>query len=177
MRFRSITFVFAVLLLTAGSGFAFDGQRKGKILGMGFGLTPAAPRQVTRTATAYSPGWSFRMFLGYAWSDQDMITLNVSANTVYSSKDPNGIDIGCHYRSLEYSHYFDPGHRSWFYKVAFGAVHWDWGDAKPGVGFGGGYAFLKGFQLQIDAVVGPGESNRDSSVKGFIRLELVGMIY
>ena len=63
---------------------------------------------------------------------------------------------------------------NWGDDYVSGDVGRAWNVALAG---GVGYQFLKGMQVQLDLVAGPGPSQGDGTIKGLLRLELVGMIY
>lgn len=179
------------LFLTAQSIEAFDGNRRGFSLGLGLGYVPAGPYHITGSATAYTHGTSSRLLIGYAPTSRTMVTVSLTRHGAIHRSSWNGsltwVRVNAMWE-LALSRYSSEAPHSTLWRSGLGLIDWaswgkvvydgnkshDWNIALVG---GIGYMFLKGFQVQLDLVAGPGPSEGDSKIKGLIRFELVGMIY
>jgi len=187
---RLILALSALLLLLTATADAFDGQRKGKILGIGFGWVGSGPHVITADRTTYKPGVAIRLVAGYATSNRSMFTFGIARQAIISTLPDGGKNMdGANWMlELSLTRYRREADVSTFWRAGMGLIDWGtWG--RPGYGAleesrdfsvaavgGVGYMFLRGVQAQLDIVAGPGPSN-GGGLKGLIRLELVGIIY
>ena len=191
MRKRiNLALIAFALIAIAGSSCAFDGQRKGKVLAMGFGYVAAGPHIITPDKTTYRPGMAFRIVAGYAISNRTMFTFGVARQAIFYSNERGNYMDGVNWMlELSMTRYLKEDAHSAFWRAGLGLMDWGaWGiprvalsersrDFNLALVGGVGYMFLKGFQVQLDLVAGPGPSEGDGAIKGLVRLELLGMIY
>ena len=162
-----------VLLLLFSSVFttstlAFDDQRKGFVLGAGFGLAPAV-RWSTGGFNENGAGFGGNALIGYAWNDKNMIVLEGNG-TVYNS-DIFSANMFQEFLGPTWYHYFDTQGKSFFSAVGIGGyyfglppfssyirISFNGGDLPPtppsharGFGYliGGGYEFTRHYQIGI----------------------------
>jgi len=191
MRLKIFCVILAItMLMLAGSSAAFDGQRKGKVLAMGFGYVAAGPHTINTERTTYRPGVAIRLVAGYATSNRSMYTFGIARQAIFYT-DARGTSMeGTNWMlELSMTRYLRETHHAAFWRTGLGLI--DWGirgnradsprEESTDLDFclvgGVGYMFLKGLQVQLDLVAGPAPSGGDGKIKGLLRLELVGMIY
>lgn len=195
MRHLSASIAAILLVVLLGvSAMAFDGNRKGMVLGGGFGIVPAGPHYVHESATKYAQGMSFRFMLGYGWNARSTLTFSrTSMGTIqhytFNGKDQLDWDLVNVGWELAYTRYRLESHRSTFWRSGLALVDWgDWGSWRESILTsdhqwnlallaGAGYEIWRGCQVQLDFMAGPGPSDADKSVKALVRLEIVGILY
>jgi hypothetical protein len=192
MRRISLVGLIALLVLVLSvSATAFDGLRKGIVLGGGYGYIPVGPQYVRFNTTMYTQGMSFRFMIGYGLGSRSMLTFSRTTmgtikNYQYQGKDQLRWDVVNVGWELAFTRYRLETASSTFWRGGLGLVDWgSWGGG-PFAGdrqwnlalvAGAGYEIWRGCQLQLDLMTGPGPSNADRSLKALVRLELVGIIY
>ncbi len=160
---RSLLITLLTMLLMATSTYAFDGQRKGFILGGGLGVGPFADVSIDNSDEDDShAGVAFNLLVGYAWDEQNMIVYLLDA--IHYSEDTDfwlGYDAATQgFGGIGYFHYFGPTGKSAYICGGLGLQYWepsgwDWGifDSRPdpeagfGILIGGGYEFTRHLQV------------------------------
>jgi hypothetical protein len=164
---RLLIFLLLFLLIFTTSALAFDGKRKGFVMGGGLGFAPVS-RWSTSGLNESSVGWGDDVLIGYAWNEKNMIILE-SNGTFYKS-DIFDADIIQFFLGPTWYHYFGPQEGRTFFSVVgvggycFGLPPFysyiniciNCGEMPPtppssarGFGYliGGGYEFAKHFQI------------------------------
>ncbi|UCE23597.1 MAG: hypothetical protein JSU74_09870 [Candidatus Zixiibacteriota bacterium] len=153
-----------IILAMASTASAFDGYRKGFVLGGGLGIGPVAKTSVDGFSGSYDKsGLAMNFLIGYAWDEQNMIvflrdgilyseTWEVSFGGVLYFRDKINIIQG--FSGVGYYHYFGPVGKSFFITAGLGAQDWtaldedyDSNDYGAAILFGGGYEFARHVQV------------------------------
>lgn len=152
---RKVLLVVSLVLLMMASGWSFDGNRKGFVLGGGLGLAPTAKFEIDNTSYSHSKaGIGLNLIIGYAWDEMNMIVYegNIAG---YSE---SGVDVTQGFNGASWYHYFGPQGKSFFTTVGLGAYVFsiDEYDADPGgaILLGGGYEFARHWQVSAYFSVG-----------------------
>ncbi|MBD3297495.1 MAG: outer membrane beta-barrel protein [candidate division Zixibacteria bacterium] len=174
--FHRILFAGLLTVLLTTTANAFDGIRRGFVVGAGVGLTANAgwsadfsiiPDQSDNTA-----GFGGAFLLGYAWDNQNMIVLEANG-TRYSTDIGTREDVSVvqGFVGPAWYHYFGPTGTSMYTVVGAGAYIFQWehdalgfsdeNDPGPGVVVGGGYEFTD--QLQVGISVGAGRTEESEA--------------
>ncbi len=154
----------SVVLVTSAS--AFDGMRRGFVLGGGLGIAPTISWKSVY-ATAFKEdvsGVALNFFLGYAWDEQNMLVWET--NIVGWESDWSNDDIAQGFGGASFYHYFGPVGKSAFIVGGLGLTMFQpegfaANDAKAGILLGGGYEFTRHWQVAAYIMAGK------TSVKGF----------
>jgi hypothetical protein len=163
----SVTMVL-VILLGVSSGYAFDGKRKGFVLGFGLGVAPTAKwTNNLRIGDVSGTGYSVNFLIGYAWNDRNMLVYEAkgvmfkssSLNDKYSIQ---GLDCA------QWYHYWGMNKRKLFTSVGLGRMilgtqYCDIDGEGLGYSIGGGYEFMK--QVQIGLFYMGGHTSNDLGLK------------
>ena len=154
------------LLLLSSTGFAFDGSRKGFVLGGGLGLAPVAKWEgdpIPWFMTKYDEsrvGLGLNLLIGYAWDEFNMIVYEGNM-VAYQSDLLYNVDIIQGFNGAAWYHYFGPQGKTFFSTVGLGVYTFDleWqyenvtvsGSNDPGIALmiGGGYEFARHFQAGL----------------------------
>lgn len=185
-RVKTISVVAAITLMlgtaTTTSISAFDGHRKGFVIGGGLGIVPVAHWSAGSGATKLHENvttWGEHLLLGYGWNDRNILAVEANITPYYSEVFDASIiqGIAC----LSWYHYFGKPGRSLFAVGGVGAtkmteniggriridIHFgefevtpDAPDAATGLGYlvGGGYEFIRHLQMAVYLIGGrPGE--------------------
>ncbi len=158
-------FIMVSLLGLAIEADAWDGQRKGFILGGGLGFGSTSFKQevsyggLSSTSDTESKAAFMTDFkIGYAWSNQWMVFYN-SGTSWFTIENVNSdkVTISSDVSGIALSHYFKPAAPSWFLTGTLGFSAWDApfeedSEAQIGAGLllGGGYEFARHWNLQAD---------------------------
>jgi hypothetical protein len=150
---RIVLITLLALLFAAASTSAFDGMRKGFVLGGGLGFAPTADVEVNGGGVSVSEdgsGMGLNMVIGYAWDEQNMIVYE--GNVAGWETDVTNADIAQGFNGASWYHYMGPVGRSFFSVVGIGYYVFDvddFEDNDPGFGFmlGGGYEFTRHVQV------------------------------
>ncbi len=135
---RILVLLLVFLLVFMTSTQAFDGKRKGFVLGGGLGLAPVA-RWSTSGLDESSVGYGGNGLIGLGWDEQNLIVLE-SSDVLYKS-DIFDCDLSQLFFGPTWYHYFDSREKSFFSAVGIG-----------------GYVFgLPPFYSYISIHIGPGE--------------------
>lgn len=149
MKFARVLAVFCLLIIMVSSASAFNGQRKGFVLGGGLGLAPTV-RYSLGSADNSEFGGAAHILLGYAWDEYNMIVYESNA----AGAEVNNINYGQGFAGPTWYHYFGPQGKSFFTVAGLGFYYFqvEGDDATdPGGGYmiGGGYEFSRHFQVAM----------------------------
>ncbi|GAB4322062.1 MAG: hypothetical protein Kow0074_13340 [Candidatus Zixiibacteriota bacterium] len=168
---RHILGAFVLLLIAASNAGAFDGIRKGLVLGGGLGAAAnvswKADFEFAPDAGENNAGFGTAIFAGYAWDERNMIVLEGNGARYVT-------DIGIlpdvaaiqGFGGASWYHYFGDMGRSPFTVVGLGVYIFQWeytptalnrkNDPGPGVLIGGGYEFTD--HVQVGVYIGAGRT-------------------
>ena len=146
-----------LILVISSSASAFDGMRKGFVLGGGLGFGPVAKvsPDVPNSEDLDNSGIALNFLIGYAWDEQNMIVF-LRDGVVYSEELNYGDDVNIvqGFSGIGYYHYFGLQGKSFFITGGLGLQDWtaldsDYTNPDPGFGFliGGGYEFARHIQV------------------------------
>ncbi|MCJ7507423.1 MAG: hypothetical protein MUO85_01665 [candidate division Zixibacteria bacterium] len=154
-------------LVFINSALAFDGERKGFVMGGGLGFAPAS-RWSTGGFNENSVGFGDDALIGYAWNEKNMIVLE--GNGTFYNSDILDVNILQFFLGPSWYHYFGPQEgRTFFSAVGIGGYYFglppfysyisfciNCGEMPPappdharGFGYliGGSYEFARHFQI------------------------------
>ncbi len=149
------------LFCIAATASAFDGKRKGFVLGGGLGFAPNASWSVdvpffgygTVSADEDKAGVGLNFIIGYAWDEFNMIVYegNVAG---YNSDFLGDRPVSQGFNGASWYHYFGPQGKSFFIAAGIGFYVFDVEDFEqndPGGAFlvGGGYEFVRHVQVAL----------------------------
>lgn len=151
-RLAIVLFVFLVVMVSSVS--AFNGQRKGFVLGGGIGFAPLVKWSTEVGPFDYSEskaGVAVHLLIGYAWDEQNMIVYEGNA-TGYSDDEVFDEPVTQGFDGAAWYHYYGVAGKSSFTVVGLGLYAFDAGDYKandPGLGImlGAGYEFARHWQV------------------------------
>jgi len=154
MRHLLVITLVTVLFLAASAG-AFDGTRKGFVLGGGLGIAAFADYNAEEHGRTLSEGGSdigMSFLLGYAWDDRNMIVYEGNASGWTSDSLDENVFQG--FYGAAWYHYYGHSNRSLFSVAGLGyySFHvWTYErhDRGPALLVGGGYEVF--FQVQVAA--------------------------
>jgi hypothetical protein len=168
MKKQFLTFTMLLLAL-ASSGLAFDGNRKGFVLGGGLGFAPVSKWEgyvfdlssmSVVKADEESAGVGLNFIIGYAWDEHNMIVYEGNV-TGWKSDLFRDQSIAQGFNGAAWYHYFGiPGRSAFtvgglgFY--VFDVEDYDANDPKVGLLFGGGYEFAR--HWQVGGYIGLGQT-------------------
>lgn len=172
---RAAVWLFVVTLLMTGSSQAFDGLRKGFVLGGGLGFSPYSKWSIEITGQFYGqavsekvdetntgPGVDF--IIGYAWDEQNMIVYEGNGliyNSEFFGKSSYGglvaedsRQAAQAFNGIAFYHYFGPVGRAAFAAVGVGGYAWkvtdfEANDPGPAYLIGAGYEFVRHIQAGV----------------------------
>jgi len=109
-------------MISFSSALAFDGQRKGFVIGGGLGLGFAGVSSDDWAQTDMeNMGYSFNFGIGYAWSEENMIVFLVEGVSYYDDYDGyEDIYMSQSFGGFGYYHYFGMMGNSPFIKAGLG---------------------------------------------------------
>jgi hypothetical protein len=150
----------AFLLVGAGAN-AFDGNRKGFVLGGGLGFAPLARWEVDvpiyggeAAIKDENAGVALNLMIGYAWDERNMIVYegNVAGFTVGVLNEDWTAVQG--FNGASYYHYFGVPGKTAFITLGAGLYYFqveDFDSNDPGGAFqlGGGYEFARHWQVGL----------------------------
>ena len=157
-----LSVIFGITLIVSADAFAFDGVRKGIVMGAGLGFSPWVRVQSADNwvgTTESGPGVNF--FMGYAWNDRNMIVYEATG-TYYTSTYFNKTDIFEGLSGVRWYYYMGRRDRPFFFSLGLGAFRfssaYDELDSNGfGYSVGGGWEFMK--QVQIGLFYSGGSSD------------------
>ena len=159
MKRAAILLIVMVLMLSA-SASAFDGMRKGFVLGGGIGFGPVAKVSLDDFAGEDydKSGVALNFLIGYAWDEQNMIVF-LRDGVIYSEDfdvltGTKSINLVQGFAGIGLYHYFGPVGKSFYVTGGLGLQDWisldddiDSNDAGLGFLIGGGYEFARHWQI------------------------------
>ncbi len=166
---RSVLITLVAVMLMSGSVGAFDGMRKGFVLGGGLGLNLSADYEVSEGIYSISEdgsGMGLNLVIGYAWDEQNMIVYE--GNVGGWKSDLVNKDIAQGFNGASWYHYFGPVGQS-FFTVAglgfyvFNPEDFENNDPAGGLILGGGYEFAR--HIQVGAYFSSGKTKDPGSSK------------
>lgn len=164
---RLVLITLAAVLLMAASAGAFDGLRKGFVLGGGLGLAPTADWDFEVSGVSIGEdgsGMGLNLLIGYAWDGQNMIVYEGNVCSWTSDLVDETITQG--FNGASWYHYFGPTGKSFFTATGIGYYVFNvetYEDNKPAFGLllGGGYEFAR--HVQVAAYFSTGKT-KDSGI-------------
>ena len=167
---KFVVLTIVALLAMACTASAFDGVRKGFVLGGGLGVAPVAKWEgdvIPFGATKWEEskaGVAVNFLIGYAWDEQNMIVADANVVAYQSDMDEFTFisqkpTVAQGFSGFSWYHYFGPAGKSWFSTFGLGTysfqAEWEINnvtvEAKNEEGFGwlvgGGYEFSKHWQV------------------------------
>nr|MBN2277733.1 hypothetical protein [candidate division Zixibacteria bacterium] len=154
MRKSCICLILMVLMLGAGAN-AFDGNRKGFVLGGGLGFGPVAKVTHDDYEVLNKSGLAMDFLIGYAWDEQNMIVF-LRDGVIYNEKSiwDTDITLAQGFSGVGYFHYFGPVGKSFYIVGGLGFQDWtslesnvDSNDVGAGLLIGCGYEFVRHVQV------------------------------
>ncbi|MFH2050041.1 MAG: hypothetical protein ABIJ12_11400 [bacterium] len=154
---KSVVVVSILILMLSASANAFDGMRKGFVLGGGLGFGPVAKVSidVPNSTDMDNSGVALNFLIGYAWDEQNMIVflrdgITYSEATIFGGS----INLVQGFSGVGYYHYFGQQGKSFFITGGLGFQDWssldsdyDSNDYGLGMLVGGGYEFARHVQV------------------------------
>jgi hypothetical protein len=161
---RSAVFGAVLVLLVATGARAFDGQRKGFVLGGGVGFAPLASWQAdipvfnaTVPADEQKSGFGVQFIIGGAFDERNMLVYE--GQVVGYNSDIAGWSVVQGFNGAAWYHYYGSTGRSFFTTVGLGLYYFkveDFAGNDPGGALllGIGFEFAKHWQLGLSLAVG-----------------------
>jgi len=142
------------------SAMAFDGNRRGFVLGGGLGIAPLASWNSNLPGNQEDQGAEpgYNIIIGYAWNQGNMIVFERNAIPYFETEISGAeVTVSQGFSGITWYHYFGQPGRS-FFTAAGGGAYFFWfedddsdfdGTNDVGGAFlvGGGYEFLKHWQV------------------------------
>ncbi len=164
----SLLLAIGLLMLSAVSTEAFDGKRKGFVVGGGLGIAANSHWEIENTPVSEDKaGLGLNILIGYAWDERNMIVYegNVSA---YSSEVASSAGaffglgdqtITQGFNGAAWYHYYGDQGKSFFTAFGLGVYvfdvqDFDANDPGAGVLLGIGYEFARHWQAAVYASAG-----------------------
>ncbi|MCX6834033.1 MAG: hypothetical protein NTW07_02680 [candidate division Zixibacteria bacterium] len=149
MRKVFVTAGVALLLLSATS-MAFNGQRRGFVLGGGLGFAPESNWSTDFDFDDSGVGFGANFVIGGAFDEQNMLVYE--GNVTGWNSDLVNTSVTQGFNGAAWYHYFGPTGRSAFTVAGIGfyvfqAEHYEDNDPGMGMLIGGGYEFSKHWQV------------------------------
>lgn len=179
MKQRLITMLLLLLVTAATSASAFDGKRKGFVLGIGIGYSPSVKTEVEAIAGAGSgaegaflgaaegteEALAGQFIIGLAFDEHNMLVYEGNAGYYYyEGLGGNGdnLDILQGFNAIVWYRYWGAVGSSFFTAVGAGLTYWDTNytdvnTGKFGYLIGAGYEFTP--HLQLGAYMGRGQTS------------------
>ncbi len=165
MRTCGFATVIMVVLLSVQL-FAFDGQRKGFVLGGGIGFSPVSRwSAVDKAPEQSSVGLGGNVFIGYAFDNANMFVLDADGtlhlSRYYSRYNDRATVQGI--KGVAWYHYFGPAGKCAFSTAGIGIYDFSSEGVANfrtdlGLLFGGGYEYYRHWQVGV--YLGIGRTNR-----------------
>lgn len=157
--------IIMLIVLMASSAFAFDGQRKGFVLGGGLGMSPAFKWEAD--VLVFDPlsgfyianidesnaGVGLNLVIGYAWDENNMVVYE--GNVAGSNSDFFNQTITQGFNGATWYHYFGNEMSKQFFSTVglglyqFDGENFDYNDPGFGLLLGGGYEFSRHWQVGL----------------------------
>ncbi|MBU8933985.1 MAG: hypothetical protein KOO62_08245 [candidate division Zixibacteria bacterium] len=166
-----------MMVLLASSSLAFDGNRKGFVVGGGLGFAPTATSSIDRDGPDTEDngsGLGLNLVIGYAWDEHNMLVCegniaSYSSNQTYIWLPFRTVMQG--FYGASWYHYYGPQGRSFFTAVGLGlyvfedgwSQWWGFEAHDPGAALllGGGYEFARHFQVGVYVSTGKTSERTD----------------
>ncbi len=145
-----------LILITVHSADAFDGKRKGFVLGGGVGFAPRAAWSVSSWKETKS-GAAGQVVIGYAWDNSNMIVWDIDP-VIFNSDmvlrvRHGSYRVGQVFDGVAWYHYFAPDGHGAFVTTALGRYRFFYqstGDTQgPALQIGLGYEFVRQVQFGV----------------------------
>lgn len=178
VRWRILFAVLFLSLMVTSSSSAFDGKRRGFVLGGGLGFAPHANWGRISGIEESKTAFGLNLIIGYAWSEENMIVYE--GNVAGYKSDVLNTDIAQGFNGASWYHYFGSQGKAIFTIVGLGLYVFDsdkvplidnmgdrigtqGGTHDPSFGMlvGGGYEFAR--HVQIGSYLSVGQTNRTRS--------------
>lgn len=139
------------------SVFAFDGKRKGFVIGGGLGFSPY--NSIKSSDNHYlvdfkSSGLALNSHIGYAWDEYNQILFEESFSSL-NLKEEVGEKFDCSFVGPVWYHYFSKPGRTFYSTFGVGYYFFSTRDnhykhnKKTGLIFGSGFEFRRHFQINV----------------------------
>jgi hypothetical protein len=150
-KFTSTTFQFILIIaiivaLFPASGNAFDGNRKGFVLGLGLGYAP-----IVRVSSPHigfdsdQSGEAMDLLIGYAWNNQNILFLSDEGSAM--STDGSASEVSIHViGSVKWNHYYGIRKHPFFTSIGLGIIQFG---TKYSDVDGGGFGYTIGAGKEI----------------------------
>ena len=164
--------------MVTSSSSAFDGKRRGFVLGGGLGFAPTATWGRISGIEESKAAFALNLMTGYAWNEYNMVVYE--GNVVGYKSDALNTDIAQGFNGASWYHYLGSQGKTFFTIVGLGFYVFvsdevplidNWGDRigtqggthDPSFGIlvGGGYEFAR--HMQIGCYLSVGQTNRTRS--------------
>lgn len=169
---NSICLVIATVIVASvisSTAFAFDGHRKGFVMGLGLGGSPSVHWSASKFGlSGTESSWATGPLLGYSWNNANMLVL---ASDNYFSTENGEVYTTLLLRGVSWYHYYGATHRGFYTKFGIGHLYvgtkyFDIGGSGFGVVIGGGYEFSKHLQFGVAFARGSGSDRGSISASG-----------
>lgn len=148
---KKFVLTLTLLILLSSTSFAFDGNRKGFILGGGFDYSISTGWKLDSQMDSYETGsgLGFKFLIGYGFNDKNMIVYEVNSSRFFSDTLQRKITQG--FSGASWYHYFGSRGKSIFTNIGVGFLVYSiedrWGhETDDGYQFGVGYEFSHHWQ-------------------------------
>lgn len=182
MRYSKRVILVLTVLLTPFSVNAFDGQRKGIVIGVGTGYSPVVHWSMEAPSVSESvTGFLYEIVVGYAWDNRNLMVYE-AVPTFFQSDYWDG-----HYGvqgvwDVKWYHYYGRRGSSVFTTLGAGrallGVH-DSGVTARGLGFyfGSGYEFAPHLQAGVFLAMGSGSDDGYNFKHQSVSIVMTGLVY
>ncbi len=154
---KSLGIAVLLTITLVATASAFDGTRKGFVMGGGLGLGPFAHKSVDGFSSISDDkaGLALNLLIGYAWDEQNMLVY-LRDGVFFSVDVVPGVSVNAiqGFSGVGWYHYFGPVGKTAFVVGGLGLQDYsyldnDWGSNDPGFGMllGGGYEFARHIQV------------------------------
>jgi hypothetical protein len=144
--------VFMLASILSSTASAFDGHRKGFVMGFGLGVSQLAYGNVSGLGESKKVfGRGSNLLIGYAWNNANMLVLSGDYRNDWFADDVFLIE-GTAIEGISWYHYWGGKHARWFSRVCVGELfvasdYRNVGGVGLGILAGGGYELFKQVQL------------------------------
>lgn len=165
---KTVTAILLAAFLLSSSAFAFDGKRKGFVLGGGVGAVPVSRWSTVyqgRTFSENGVGYGLDFFGGYGLGEHNVV--GVAFNIAFNQSDMFDVTLLHTFLGPSWQHYFGPTGKSFFSMLGVGRYDFemrgsyfrfslgsDFNTPAPpvsarGLGYlvGGGYEFSRKYRI------------------------------
>jgi hypothetical protein len=127
MKTTMILITLLILCSLASSASAFDGERKGFVLGFGLGFSPAAHSSHTNEGVTFeetASGGAGSFYLGYGWNEKNTLVFD-STFTFFTSRLYNRRETIQGFTGVSWYHYYGKKGKSFFTTLGVGMYSYD----------------------------------------------------